>query len=1001
MKYLLFLFSLLLFFSCKNSDNTDLDADIITDNDAFVETAETENEDEIDELNDDDYDLAKENKITFLTRPHGITRWNEKYSYFIRCESDKNLETTISVSEDDTCKGIIDSDTYLFIPTEEKFPDGRCIMAINCSDGENSIKQKTEILIPNPYKFIPEPVEEPIAIYSLWSNAEYAVFSHNSGIYSINRNFDNLEVIEKDGVDYLQSFVFSPVFPANKGFYYISKDGFIFTDGTVANKKIILPMKKMEEVFDPLTELLFPESIDSEDNIIFVIGNSDLGQKTTWFYSSSEDNFFIIDDEDNWLSTDGSPDDLIYERKKGEYSFFNKEEKSFVEICPDKTKERPFAKAYINGRIFYQYGYDKCLTSLNISTCEEDKICGCESGSLSIINEKNNSFFHILNQCENKTIITIYSSGKPEITTEFDGNISEFGTSDGTTLFVVEPPDSFDKSYNCLKILNMESGTVTKADVLCNPGESYAFSGFLGEKALFNVSGETLEHKLLTVTGDGKFKDVNPDMMLAPSVVYVSAGKKYRNGNDQIFVGTRGYTQCFETDGNPENIKFIAKSTGNIFSVNEDTVMSLYKFGSYQYLNSFKIANGEKTIAAIGLDCENDRGIRFEGFYDYNININGMSLFGITNAENCGHYSLWTSDGTLDGTIDHEITIYHENQSYIYLPYDTFPDQTGGFYYGPSRYIENSLKKAISTGVYGTVLGFIGDKLIVYSTDDDYISKITALQEGKVVGSFINETSRKLLEISITGNTIQLLETYEDDEPNTFLISFPDGDLSTEPLSTLLFNRRFTNVSKVAANDKMAVFSAEVKGTLEKTIKSVLLTKEKITVSEPLYYFSKDSSFSGLTVLDQDILFSENNMLMSIPFDMFSKEAFTLFETEGNFEYNGESFLKEAVIEYWVNNDDGDGYILVTDGKNIRATQRKYQYSDISIWNDLIVESGKRFVVEKDSDTLEPIDLIGENSENDSYATKSLQNIFLHVRDESDTYYDNSYYYIYHLPEKK
>lgn len=994
---------LIIFFSCNSPshDLNDKDTDLVSDHDNIADA------DEISEIEADDSNESDENiddsdnefsGLSFKTRPHGITRWDEKFSYFIRCESGKKTETLISVTEDDTCKGTINSDTYVFTPINEKIPSGRCVIAVECSDGENRITQKTHIQIPNPFQFIPEPVEQPIVISSLWSNAERVLFTENSGLYSINSNFDNLEVIEKDGVEYLQNFFFmSPVFPANERFYYTSEDGVISTDGTVANKKIILPIEKMEEIFDPLTQFFFPKSIDFEDNIVFLTCNSDFSQAKTWFYSSSEDNFFIIDDEDNWLSVEGNHDDLIYEKNKGEYSFLNKEEKRLVEICHDETGKRPYADAYINGKIFYQYDYDKCLTSLDVSTCQEEKICGCDSGEISILSQLNKPFFHIVNHCENKTVITLYSSGNPEITTEFDGNISEFATNDGTTLFRIEPPHSFSESYKCLRILDMKSGAVVKADVVCSPGELYAYSGFFGEEALFNVLGKTSEHKLLSVTSDGKFKDVKPDMMLTPSVVYVSGGYEYRNGKDQIFIGTANYTQCFETDGNPENIKFIAKSTGNVFSVNDDVIMSSYKFGDYTYLNSFNIANGEKTIVATGQNCENDRRAKFEGFYDYRTTIAGMSLFGIANVEKCGNYSLWTSDGTLAGTIDHEISIYHDGCGYSCNPGKMFPDSTGGFYYGSTHYIENSQKKAITTGVHGTVLGFVGDTLIVYSKDEDYVSETTALQKGKIIGSFINDTSRKLSGITISGNTLQLIETTDGILPETYLISFADGDLSAEPMSALLFDSSFSNIKKVAADDSISIYSAEVTKARGTALKSVSWNNEEITVSETLYYFSKDSAFSGMVISNDRFLFREDSKLLSIPLYEYSYSPFMMFEQIGNFKYIGETFSKEAVIEHSFNDDDN--FIIVTDGLNVRSVQREYKYSDISIWNGWAVESGKRFIVEKDSETLEKLEIVSKNAGDEIYATKSLQNIFYRVCDETDRYCDNPDYFIYHLPK--
>jgi len=406
--------------------------------------------------------------------------------------------------------------------------------------------------------------------------------------------------------------------------------------------------------------------------------------------------------------------------------------------------------------------------------------------------------------------------------------------------------------------------------------------------------------------------------------------------------------------------------------------MSSYKFGDYAYLNSFNIANGEKTIVAIGQGCENDRGIRFEGFYDYDININGMSLFGVTNAENCGNYSLWTTDGTLDRTINHEITIYHENQNYIYLPYDTFHDSTGGFYYKSSHYIENSQKKAITTGVYGTVLGFVGDTLIVYSKDEDYVSEITALQKGKVIGSFINETSRKLSGITISGSALQLLETTGETKPETYLISFPDGDLSKEPMSALLFDSSFSKIKKVATNNSISIYSAEVTEARRAALKSVSWNNEEITVSEPLYYFSKDSVLLRKVILNDRFLFSEDEKLLSIPIDEYSYSPFMMFEKIGFFKYAGESFSKEAVIAY--SSDDDDSFVIITDGKSTKSVKRESQYSDILIWNGMTFESGRRIIVEKDAQTLENLNIMN-NADYADIADMSLLNIFYRVCD--------------------
>lgn len=980
-----------LFLSCGSTKEKSADEDfsIVTDTEEPVyDDDQTVVDNDSGEPDEDinDFDIEPDS-LSFKTRPHGITRWDETYSYFIRCESEQNLKTVITVSKDDTCKGTIESDTYTFNPTKMKFPDGRCSIAVKCSDGLNKITQKTAIQIPNPFEYLPQPVDQPVVISTFWANTEQALFIEDSGLYSINSD-DDIELIEEGNVNYLQSFL-TFYYSTDELFYYISNEGIISTDGTVDKRKIVLPIEKISEIADMSSEFYFLISVDMEENIVFTTFNIDLSNKRTWFYSSSEDDFFILDDENNWFSSKGDSDDLIYERKEGEYFILNKEEKKLVEICHDETGKRPFAKSYINGRIFYQYDNDNCLTYLDISTCQEEKICGCDSGGISILRQLNKSFFHIVNHCENNTLITFYSSGEPEITAGFDEIISQPYSSDGIHLFAIMPPENSDKSYKCLRTLNIESGTMKSVEMMCNPGESYEFAGFSGEEALFNVFGKSPEHKLYSVDNDGSFSERYPDMKSTPQKMSIYPVKKIGTGKDRIYINAGRYTQCFETDGNPEDIKFLAKSTGNIYSVNDNTIMSSYKSGDYTYLNSFNIANGEKTIVAAGQDCKRS-DIGFDGFYYYGISANGMSLFGITSAENCGSYFLWTTDGTPAGTINHEILIE---------PGMISPDSSGGFYYGSSHYIENSQKKATATGASGTVLGFIGDTLIVYDKEEDYISKITAMQKGKIIGSFLNETSRKLSGITISGSALQLLETTDEAEPETYLISFPDGDLSAEPLSALLFDNSFTNVSKVGVNDKKSIFSAEVKGAAGKAVKSVLLNEEGITVSDPLYYFSKDSSFSGMVILNDRFLFSEDGTLLSIPLYEYCYSPFLMFEQTGNFKYIGESFSKEPVIEHNSNDSDSDSFLIVTDGKSTKSLNKGSWYSDFSIWNGMILESGKRFIIDKDSESLENLEIVSKNAGSDIYATKSFQNIFYRVCDESDTHCDNPYYFIYHLPE--
>ena len=238
-----------LFLSCGSTKEKSADEDfsIVTDTEEPVydddQTVVDNDSGEPDEdVNDSD---NESDNLSFKTRPHGITKWDETYSYFIRCESEQNLKTVITVSKDDTCKGTIESDTYTFTPTKMKFPDGRCSIVVECSNGRDLIAQTTQILIPNPVEFT-GPVTEKPALKILWSNAQRAVFTYENRLFSTDKNLDSVEEIDSEILEMLSSGYSAEnyYFSADDFFYYVSKDykNIVKTDGTVANTvKIEIP----------------------------------------------------------------------------------------------------------------------------------------------------------------------------------------------------------------------------------------------------------------------------------------------------------------------------------------------------------------------------------------------------------------------------------------------------------------------------------------------------------------------------------------------------------------------------------------------------------------------------------------------------------------------------------------------------------------------------------------------------------------------------------------
>lgn len=141
----------------SNVDNDSVIADIDGDSDMDIKTEENEFDTE---ENDFDQDAATESRffldISFKSKPHGITRWDEKFIYHIKCNSVSGLETLLKISPEDTCRGKIHSSAYIFTPVKLKFPERKCNLSVTCYNKKDSRTQTTVLTIPNPDILLPE-----------------------------------------------------------------------------------------------------------------------------------------------------------------------------------------------------------------------------------------------------------------------------------------------------------------------------------------------------------------------------------------------------------------------------------------------------------------------------------------------------------------------------------------------------------------------------------------------------------------------------------------------------------------------------------------------------------------------------------------------------------------------------------------------------------------------------------------------------------------------------
>ena len=978
---------LIIFFSCNSPshDLNDKDTDLVSDHDNIADADEI-SEIEADDSNESDADIDDSynefSGLSFKTRPHGITRWDEKFSYFIRCESGKKTETLISVTEDDTCKGTINSDTYVFTPINEKIPSGRCVIAVECSDGENRITQKTHIQIPNPFQFA-ESFDEPLIFNPIWSKDEYAVFFRDNELFSFNIESDKIELLGSFLGDFSGHF-----FPVDNFLYYLSQDGMIFkTDGTIQNTtKIEISNESEDNLNFKVIRHVF-----KNDNILLQTYDEQMQTGFIYYYDSVSKEIIPVElPESWWMGTTCSEKECVA------YDFIS--EKMFgitipalsaSEICPDEIKNHDGTIVFADNKIFYKY--EKTLNSIDIQTCEKTTWSDCENPeNVSINRIPGEEVFYTVGNCETSTVLRIFFPDGTDKSTSLNTGVTDIHTNEGVVFFFKYYDENISKPQKCLRVLNTAEDSILIPDKICNPDEQIVFSGFFNDSAVFNLFGAELNVSTFLIKSNASIESVAPAFLIKNVQGYFKNAISL-NGKDFFTVSTGRYWQMFETDGTKSGTKMRNMITNvwnlKLISASENEVIFDIADDKTHFINSFDITTGKKKTITSKENCKFGN-FPFPGTYDYKLRFGNFAFFGVS--DTCGVYSLWTTDGTSKGTIDHDIKITHYTQGIGYEIYDpelkAHSDSFGGHYLG--KYYFNSLhEKAIDTGVSGYILGFIEDFLIVCSTKSEHVFEITALKKGKIVSSFVYESKGQVSDVSMSGSNIQLLETIGDNETSVAnVLFFSDGDLSKKPLFAELFDSGYSSVKKIASNETFTIYSAKIKGASSVALKSVYLAKSGlIIVSEPLYYYNKDSEFNCFSIIGKDLICDYDGVLFSIPVDKKIFAGIRLLEKEGDLRYLGTSFSGEAVIKV-----SSDSSLVVTGGKKENTKITKIPpYSRISFWNDWILEYEKAFIVEDEKNLLNHVEI--KNKElNNQVRYKSERAIYL---------FEDPGLYIYNLPK--
>ncbi|HQN73825.1 MAG TPA: hypothetical protein PLB16_10460 [bacterium] len=311
--------------------------------------------------------FEKEPELTFRSKPNGITRWNEEYRHFVRCESSSGIKTSIALGED-TCKGTLKDNVYSFTPLEEEIPAGKCTTTFICSINPGKfITQETAFRIPNPDVII-SPAEAVMLFDIIWSNADHALFVKNGDLYSVNRDLDSHFLIMEN--------VYTDeggTFSTANFFYFLSPDEksgemkIMKTDGTVENTSVALSREMISDLINVNDRIAGIKYIDKDADLYVKLENIN-EDKQSLIYFQTETEEVSASKFDTAYNVICSGDKCVFSTLDN-YYIFEKDTKQLKEICAGSDKDQLFS--FIGNIIISSYANSGCYNSLDINSCEE------------------------------------------------------------------------------------------------------------------------------------------------------------------------------------------------------------------------------------------------------------------------------------------------------------------------------------------------------------------------------------------------------------------------------------------------------------------------------------------------------------------------------------------------------------------------------------------------------------------------------------------------------
>ncbi|HQM83371.1 MAG TPA: hypothetical protein PLD55_01690 [bacterium] len=884
--------------------------------------------------------FEKEPELAFKSKPNGITRWNEEYRHFVRCESSSGIKTSIALGED-SCGGTLKDNVYSFTPVEEEIPAGKCKTSFVCSTNPNKfIMQETEFQIPNPAEII-SPAEAVMLFDIIWSNSDHALFVKNGDLYSVNRDLDShfliMENVYTDEGD---------TFSTANFFYFLSPDeksgemAIMKTDGTVENTSVALSREMISDLINVNDRIAGIKYIDKDADLYVKLENIN-EDKQSLIYFGTETEEVSASKFDTAYNVICSGDKCVFSTLDN-YYIFEKDTKQLKEICAGSDKDQLFS--FMGNIIISSYANSGCYNSLDINSCEEKEWCECgdyHPNSIDFYNRQSEGCIQIFSNCGNSTVITKFTSdGTKQTSVIPEGDISDIIHSNCENIYRLSSVDFKEPDRKCLTGTEISTGIVTEFDLECSSDNEFKYGGIFNESMMLHRFNSKPAPETYFVSKEGGIITKEISLKYTPSDFSIDI--RTVQNNESVILSFSKLTQMFLTDGTAENTSHVVSLYegesfySDILGFSKDEILiktakyDIYSGNLDNYLNVFDRNTGAKATILSKRCSYNKNGI-YPGFY-----VDRFTFFWVSDNETCESHTLWRTDGTLEGTVTTDIKdTYATFQGLIY--YQTEHDDLGGTYLLGVEvfYISSEGEITLLQDVpedYKYV-GKIGNVLYFYNQYSDLVYNLISFKNGEKIKSFeFGQTSRMEQVVVSKSALITLQQSDTGIEPSIMRV-YKDGNMLSTPFIQEIYNDEFYDAQILFVNGDLLVLKAVSIHNSATYLKLAKINKDgSVDVSDHFLTVSHDISYDKMIFSGKSLIFFVRGALYTVSFENgtvsieLMREIVTI---PGNII--GNTFSGEALFE--VTSSYGEKSALITDGKKETSKEISVLYNDsIGIW---------------------------------------------------------------------